>query len=170
MKHFFTFTLLTILLTGCSTHSPLESFEDIYTNTTVIKPTSKNYSTSAQANTAPIIKEVIPSTSTVLEQKSVQVKLTGRIINTSFDDEVKLYVYTFLADDTQEHTIFYYDQKLTYPTSTLLDVNILDNYLITATKHLNKPSLSISEKKKYIKHKKRNTNIREAIEEKINTF
>jgi len=169
MKHFFTLTLLALLFSGCISQNPLDSFEDIYTDTTVIKPTSKNYRTSEKANTAPIIKDVAPTTPT-LEQKSVQRKLTGRIVQTSFDSEVKLYVYNFLPENTQGYTVFYYDQKLTFPTSTLLDVNILDNYLMTVKKHMNKPSLSVAEKKKYIKHKKINTHIREAIEEKINTF
>lgn len=158
------------LLTACSFRNGGDIFEDLYTDVKVVKPSAKNYAKASNGNTAPILKEPKNMTQTIAEEKSVHLHKTGRIIHAAFDDEVKLYVYTLISDKDGEYTIFYYDQKLNFPSSVLVDVDILDNYLITAKKHTIKSSLSIEEKKKYIKHKKRNYKIKEAIEEKIDTF
>lgn len=158
------------LFSACSYTNSMNSFEDIYTDVRIVKPTSKNYKIADGGDITPIIKETITSSSEPVEQKSVHLKRTGRIVSTTYDQDVKLYLYTFITEPEGENIIFYFDQKLNHLSSDLLNVDILDNYLITATKYHDKTSSTISQKKKYIKHKKRNYNIREAIEEKINTF
>ncbi len=159
-----------LLFTACSYTNNMNTFEDLYTDVKILKPTSKNYKATNSENSTPIIKDTPTSPTQAIEQKSVHLKKTGRITSTTYDQDVKLYLYTFITEPEGEDVIFYYDQKLNYPSSNLLNVDILDNYLITATKHHNNSSSTLSEKKKYIKHKKQNHNIREAIEEKINTF
>lgn len=162
--------IVSLLFNACSFRNGIGAFEDIYTDTTVLKPTSKNYKASTSGNSIPIIKEATPLASEPTEKKSINFRKTGRILTSTFDEELKLYLYTFLADDDANQIIFYYDKKLNHPSSMVLDVNILDNYLVTAKKHIDKSSTSIVQKKKYIKHKRKNRNIHEAIEEKINTF
>ena len=162
--------IISLSFTACSFRNGIGSFEEIYTDITVVKPTSKNYKASIGGNSLPIIKEAAASASEKIERKSIHLRKTGRILSENFDKELKLYIYTFLANDEADQIVFYYDQKLNHPSTTILDVDILDNYLVTATKHVNKSSASIVQKKKYIKHKRKNRNIREAIEEKINTF
>jgi len=159
-----------ILFTACSYTNSMNSFEDIYTDVKILKPTSKNYKTAGSENSTPIIKDTITTPTQAVVQKSVHLKKTGRITSTTYDQDVKLYLYTLLTEPEGEEVIFYFDQKLNHPSSDLLNVDILDNYLITATKYQNNKHSSLSQKKKYIKHKKKNNNIREAIEEKINTF
>jgi hypothetical protein len=158
------------LITACSYRDGENLFEDLYTDVKVVKPSSANYAAQKNTHASPILNEPKKSTQTPTEKKSVHIKKTGRIIQSNFDEEVKLYVYTLIDQQDGGYTIFYYDQKLNFPSSTLVDVDILDNYLITAKKHPIKSSLSVEEKKKYIKHKKRNYKIKEAIEEKIDTL
>ncbi len=169
-KHFTAIMIVALFFTACSSRNAIGSFEDLYTDVKVVKPTAGNYSKSATENNAPIIKDQTTTEKTAPEHHSVHAHLTGHIIDRSFDPEVKLYVYTFLSRDDAQQTVFYYDQKLQFASTVLLDVDILDNYLMTVKKHLEKHNMSIPEKKKIIKHKKRNYKIHEAIEEKISTF
>lgn len=162
--------IASLAFTACSYTNSMNSFEDIYTDVRVIKPTSKNYKTASAGSSTPIIKETTSSPVELVEQKSIHLKKMGRIISTTYDQDVKLYLYTFISEPEGENIIFYFDQKLNHLSSDLLNVDILDNYLITATRYHDTSSSTPSPKKKYIKHKKRNHNIREAIEEKINTF
>ena len=148
----------------------MNSFEDLYTDVKILKPTSKNYKSTNENDTTPIIKEVSNTTTNPVEPKSINIKKTGRIISTIYDSGLKLYLYNFISEPEKEDVIFYYDQKLDFSTAKLLEIDVLDNYLINIKPHHNKNALIPTQKKKYIKHKKINHNIREAIEEKINTF
>jgi hypothetical protein len=154
-------------ISGCSGRS---AFDEIYSEVQVVKPTAKNYAATSDNSTSSILKEKHPNTTQTEEPKSVHTHTTGRIIDVTFDQDSKLYLYTILSSKNSERTLFFYDKKLNYTSNTLLDVDILDNYLITAKKHTVTTNVKSTKKKKIIKHKKRNYNIREAIEEKINTF
>ena len=169
LKFLSSFTL-SLLLTACSYTNSMNSFEDLYTDVKVVKPTSKNYKSSGSSNATPIIKEKPDMSTTLSEPKSVNIKRTGRITSTTYDAGLKLYLYTFISEPEKENVIFYYDQKLHYSSANLIKIDVLDNYLIHATPYHDKSKLISPKKKKYIKHKKVNHNIREAIEEKINTF
>ncbi len=169
LKLLFIFTL-SWLLSACSYTNGINSFEDLYTDVKVLKPTSKNYKSNGSSDTTPIIKEPTHVEKSTIEPKSVNIKKTGRIISTIYDPDLKLYLYTFISEPENEEVIFYYNQKLNYSSASLLTIDVLDNYLISATPYHDKTNLIAPKKKKIIKHKKRNHNIREAIEEKINTF
>ncbi len=162
--------LLSLLFTACSFTNGINSFEDLYTDVKVVKPTTNNYKTANASNSAPIIKETHQTTTAPSQAKSLNIKKTGHIISTTYDPDLKLYLYTFLSQPEGEDVIFYYDQKLRFDKTNLIDIDVLDNYLIHALPHPDKKHLIAPQKKKYIKHKKINHNIREAIEEKINTF
>jgi len=162
--------IVSLFLTSCTYRGSLDAFEDLYTDVQIIKPNAKNYQSSENTSTTPIIKESTPPATLQTEKQSVHIKETGRILSTIYDENVKLYIYNFISEASQEQLVFYYDKKLKFTSSSLINVNILDNYLISATEHKNKVSKKLINKKKYIKHMKRNRNIREAIEEKINTF
>ncbi len=162
----FIFTL-SWLFSACSA---INSFEDLYTDVKVVKPTSKNYKNSQSSDTTPIIKEAVATTAKAEEPKSVNIKKVGHITSITYDPGLKLYLYTFLSEPEQEEVVFYYNQKLHYAHDNLLKIDVLDNYLIHAIPYHDKHKLIPSKKKKMIKHKKINHNIREAIEEKINTF
>ena len=166
-------SVLGLFITACSYRDGVDSIEDIYTDVKVIKASSGNYAGKVSESSKPILKETKYNSApeyTQEEEQSVHIKKTGSIIDVAFEDNVKLYVYTFLSRNDQEQITFYYDKKLNYSSKTLLDIDVLDNFLITAKKHRGDTLKTKSNKKKYIKHKKRNYNIREAIEEKINTF
>ncbi len=169
LKLLFIFAL-SWLLTACSYTNSMNSFEDLYTDVKILKPTSKNYKSATGSDATPIIKEPADTVTNTIEPTSVNIKKTGRIISTTYDSGLKLYLYTFISEPEKEEVIFYYNQKLNYSSANLLKIDVLDNYLINATPYHDKNSLIAPQKKKYIKHKKRNHNIREAIEEKINTF
>jgi hypothetical protein len=97
----------------------------------------------------------------------------GHITSNSFDPDVNLYIYNFSSDGDDESSIFFYDKKLPYSTSDLVLIDVKDNFLMNIEskgKAGSKKGLTLSQKKKKFKQKKRNYKIREAIEEKINTF
>ncbi len=169
MKQIYLLIIAMTFFSACS-YRDGSIFEDIYTDTEVIKPSAHNYGSEIDKNTTPIIKEKVKTPTSSEKHKSVHLQKRGRITNVTFDDEVKLYVYTFVNESNGEYTIFYYDKKLNFPSNILVDVDILDNYLITANKHTPPASETITQKKKYIKHKKINHRIKEAIEEKIDTL
>jgi hypothetical protein len=167
LKQTVVFIMIAWMLSGCSGRG---AFDEIYSEVQVVKPTAKNYAATSNNSTSSILKEKHPNATQTEEIKSVHIHTSGRIIDVTFDQDSKLYLYTLLSTKDSERTLFYYDKKLNYASSTLIDVDILDNYLITAKKHTITTNVKSTKKKKIIKHKKRNYNIREAIEEKINTF
>ncbi len=169
LKLLYIFTLSWLLI-GCSYTNSINSFEDLYTDVKILKPTAKNYTSATSKDATPIIKEPTNTTTNPSQPVSVNIKKIGRIISTTYDTDLKLYLYTFISEPEKEDVIFYYNQKLNYSSANLLKIDVLDNYLISARPYHDKNSLIVPPKKKYIKHKKRNHNIREAIEEKINTF
>ncbi len=157
--------MIALLFNACA------EFDELYSEVDVVHPTSKNY-TAATPQTS-IIKDspAAENRTTPKEPKSVHIHATGHIIQNSFDQEAKLYLYTLLTQINKEVFVFYSHKKLHFTRETLVDVDILDNYLITAKKHQSEiATKSAKETKKIIKHKKRNFSIHEAIEEKINTF
>jgi hypothetical protein len=167
LKEIIVFIMIALAVSGCSGRG---AFDEFYSDVQVVKPTSKNYASASDNSSASILKDETEQTAQAEEPQSVHIHATGRIIDTTFDQDSKLYLYTLLSSESSERILFFYKKKLNYASNVLLDVDILDNYLITAKKRTIKEETKPSKKKKIIKHKKRNYNIREAIEEKINTF
>jgi len=167
LKQTMIFIMIAWMLSACAGRG---TFDEIYSDVQVVKPTAKNYASATNKSTSPILKEAHTSQTQSQELKSVHIHTSGRIINVTFDQDSKLYLYTLLSTKEQERTLFFYNKKLNFTSNTQIDVDILDNYLITAKKSFLASTKKKGKKKKIIKHKKRNYNIREAIEEKINTF
>ncbi len=167
LKEITIFIMIAWAISGCSGRG---AFDELYSEVQVVKPTAKNYASVTDTSSSSILKETHQDTTQTQEPKSVHIHATGRIIDITFDQDSKLYLYTLLSSKSDERILFFYNKKLNYASSTLLDVDILDNYLITAKKRTLQDNTKSPQKKKIIKHKKRNFNIREAIEEKINTF
>lgn len=168
-KYTMALVLISQLFTACSYRNG-EAFEDLYTDVKVVKPSSTHYKTSSKQDNSPILHDSTLNTKNREGEASVQIKETGRIIASSFDNEVKLYVYTLLPESSREHVVFFYDKALNFTSQTLIDVDILDNYLIEASVHEVKPALSIAEKKRYIKHLRKNNKIPPAYEVNIDTY
>jgi hypothetical protein len=102
-------------------------------------------------------------------QKSVLIQKRGQITSSTYDEEVKLYSYTFIPQDSSQSFTFYYDQVLQYSTDRILDIDVLDNYLVRAIPYESQ-SEELSETQHVIKHTKHNDKIPPAYEINIDTF
>jgi hypothetical protein len=175
MKYIITLTAIMLSFSSCTYKSFTDTVEGVYTDEVVVKPTSGNYKTLANTSKNPIIKEsvVVKSPDELAKEQTTRFKKVGRITSSSFDPDVNLYIYNFSSDGDDESSIFFYDKKLPYSTSDLVLIDVKDNFLMNIEskgKAGSKKGLTLSQKKKKFKQKKRNYKIREAIEEKINTF
>ena len=103
------------------------------------------------------------------EPESVLIQKRGQITSSTYDEEVKLYSYTFMPQDSSQSLTFYYDQVLQYSTDRILDIDVLDNYLVRAIPYESQ-SEELSETQHVIKHTKHNDKIPPAYEINIDTF
>jgi hypothetical protein len=173
----YTVILMTIMLSfsSCTYKSFTDTVESVYTDEVVVKPTSSNYKTAPNSSNKPILKEPIEvkSPDELAKEQTTRYKKVGRITSSSFDPDVNLYIYNFSSDGDNESSIFFYDKKLPYSISDLVLIDVKDNFLMNIelkSKAGSSSGLTLSQKKKKFRQKKRNYKIREAIEEKINTF
>jgi hypothetical protein len=167
--------VIVMSFTSCTYKSFTEGVESVYTDEVVIKPTSGNYKSVGATSKKPIIKESyeVKSPDELAKAQTTRFKKVGHITSSSFDSDVNLYIYNFTSDGDEESSIFFYNKKLPYSTSDLVLIDVKDNFLMNIEskgKAGSKKGLTLSQKKKKFKQKKRNYKIREAIEEKINTF
>ncbi len=162
--------LATVLLfTGCTPKSVMDGVEGIFVDEQVVNAKNSNYSLPANSGGA-IIHEKSKSKPATQKSLSQTISKSGHISSSSYDSDVKLYIYTLEADDGEIVT-FFYDKKLPIKPNDLLVVTIKDNYLINYTKKGSSPSLTPTQKKlKFLQHKRKRSKIQTPIEEKIDTF
>jgi len=154
---------------GCSSRT-MGSFEDLYSATEVRSATAKDYSDIKAAGNKPIIKETTQEKQQreyksydQVEEKSIVHTASGKIIDKSYDRDVKLFIYAFL-EDTKSNPISFYSYKDLKQDGKIITVKIKDNFLID-TKAIIKTK---SKKIKGIKRKR--SRVKVPIVEKINTL
>ncbi len=168
MKRIYLF-LTIFAFVGCTPKSVVDGVGGIFVDEEVVHAKGGNYSTASATSNTPIIKEQhIKKTSP--QESSQTLSKTGQITSSSYDPDVKLYIYTFESNDGEMMT-FFYSKKLPYLSQDLLRVTIKDNFLTNYSKLNGAQTLNPTQKKIKFLHKKRiNSNIQTPVEEKISTF
>jgi len=165
-----------LLLDGCAFKSLSDTIEGIYTDEVVVKPSRVNYKNAPSKSSKPILRDATPQTISpqeIAKKQSERFNKKGYIQNISYDPDVSLYIYHFKSVPNNEDIVFFYNKKLPYSSSELIEVDIKDNFLMDVKQKGSKPTYqepTLSQKIKKHKKRKRNYKIHEAIEEKINTL
>ncbi len=135
IKLLLTTIIITSQFTGCSSRS-MGALEDLYSATEVRSATAEDYSDVKIVRNAPIIKETTQEQNKratrayeKVKEKPVIQKVTGKIIDKSYDRDVKLFIYAFLEETTSNVISFYSYKDLKQDGSTIT-VTIKDNFLI----------------------------------------
>ena len=174
------FIIILLYNTGCSYRSS-NFFEDIIADNETVKADGR-YSGSVPADKkAPILKtriktkeidskKNIPSSNSIISQ--------GKIVQSNFDKDYNLYVYTFLDEVTNQPVTFFYDKSIHYSKSTRYKIVVNGNYLYkiekvngnSRIKSSLTPKTQTSKRKPRRFKKRRRSFIKAPIEEKINTL
>ncbi len=175
-----TFIFITLyLFTGCSYRSS-NFFENIIADNETIKADGRYSGSLGPNKTAPIVKTVdksknIDNVKDIPASKRIISK--GKFVQSNFDRDYNLYVYTFLDEMTHEPITFFYDKSIHYDKFTRYEIIVDGNYLYKISKVNSKSKIRTSKQKiesttrrprKY--KRRRRSYIKAPIEEKINTL
>ncbi len=165
---------------GCSYRNS-NFFENILADNETIKADGRYSGSVAADKKAPIIKTIvdtkkidskenIPSSNTIISR--------GKIVQSNFDKDYNLYVYTFLDEVTHQPVTFFYDKSIHYSKFTRYKIVVNGNYLykiekINTKSHIKSSSsrsIQTSKRRPRRFKKRRRSYIKAPIEEKINTL
>ncbi len=167
------------LLTGCSYRSS-NFFENIIADNETIKADGRYSGSVGATPKAPIVKTInksktidnikdIPSSKRIISK--------GKFVQSNFDKDYNLYVYTFVDELSHKPITFFYDKSIHYDKMTRYEIIVDGNYLYKIVKVNSKSQLKSSKpiiespKRRPRKYKKRRRSFLKApIEEKINTL
>jgi hypothetical protein len=155
-------TIFFITFSGCSAKTK-GFIEDLYSNTKTRSASKQDYSNSPRES-----QKIINQEKSIREVQDINnnytidetYKATGKIIDASYDKDIKLYMYVFLEDGNSDPISFYYDKDLK-PIGKTVTISVKENFLT---------SISSERKTKRTLNKRIKSDIKTPIVEKINTL
>lgn len=130
MQHIYLLTAAAVILfSGCSAKTK-GFIEDLYSDTEVVSASQQNYNAPAAAP-QPQQNDIASRTTLHGNYISDAAKIyegTGKIIDASYDRDVKLFIYAFVKTGESNPITFYYDKDLR-PIGDEVTITVKDNFL-----------------------------------------